>query len=204
VEIFSYIIIAVVAYLLGNISTSYIVAKRIAGVDIRTQGSGNAGSTNVLRTLGKRAGAMTFLGDVLKGVMAVLISESAARLVGIDTLLAGYLAVICVVAGHNWPAVLGFRGGKGVATSLGAMLAVNPVITLMCLAVFILVVAITKYVSLGSVVGIGCSPIFMIMVKNKAGLIVALFLTASVIYNHRANIKRLLNGTERKIGQKKE
>jgi len=204
VEIFSYIIIAVVAYLLGNISTSYIVAKRIAGVDIRTQGSGNAGSTNVLRTLGKRAGAMTFLGDVLKGVMAVLISEFAARLVGIDTLLAGYLAVICVVAGHNWPAVLGFRGGKGVATSLGAMLAVNPVITLMCLAVFILVVAITKYVSLGSVVGIGCSPIFMIMVKNKAGLIVALFLTASVIYNHRANIKRLLNGTERKIGQKKE
>lgn len=197
-EIFSYIIIAVVAYLLGNISTSYIVAKRIAGVDIRTQGSGNAGSTNVLRTLGKRAGAMTFLGDVLKGVMAVLISEFAARLVGIDTLLAGYLAVICVVAGHNWPAVLGFRGGKGVATSLGAMLAVNPVITLMCLAVFILVVAITKYVSLGSVVGIGCSPIFMIMVKNKAGLIVALFLTASVIYNHRANIKRLLNGTERK------
>ncbi|AVD37542.1 glycerol-3-phosphate 1-O-acyltransferase PlsY [Clostridioides difficile] len=203
-EIFSYIIIAVVAYLLGNISTSYIVAKRIAGVDIRTQGSGNAGSTNVLRTLGKRAGAMTFLGDVLKGVMAVLISEFAARLVGIDTLLAGYLAVICVVAGHNWPAVLGFRGGKGVATSLGAMLAVNPVITLMCLAVFILVVVITKYVSLGSVVGIGCSPIFMIMVKNKAGLIVALFLTASVIYNHRANIKRLLNGTERKIGQKKE
>ncbi|HFL2571065.1 TPA: glycerol-3-phosphate 1-O-acyltransferase PlsY [Clostridioides difficile] len=203
-EIFSYIIIAVVAYLLGNISTSYIVAKRIAGVDIRTQGSGNAGSTNVLRTLGKRAGAMTFLGDVLKGIMAVLISEFAARLVGIDTLLAGYLAVICVVAGHNWPAVLGFRGGKGVATSLGAMLAVNPVITLMCLAVFILVVAITKYVSLGSVVGIGCSPIFMIMVKNKAGLIVALFLTASVIYNHRANIKRLLNGTERKIGQKKE
>ena len=203
-EIFSYIIIAVVAYLLGNISTSYIVAKRIAVVDIRTQGSGNAGSTNVLRTLGKRAGAMTFLGDVLKGVMAVLISEFAARLVGIDTLLAGYLAVICVVAGHNWPAVLGFRGGKGVATSLGAMLAVNPVITLMCLAVFILVVAITKYVSLGSVVGIGCSPIFMIMVKNKAGLIVALFLTASVIYNHRANIKRLLNGTERKIGQKKE
>ncbi|MDC0804234.1 glycerol-3-phosphate 1-O-acyltransferase PlsY [Clostridium paraputrificum] len=203
-EIFSYIIIAVVAYLLGNISTSYIVAKRIAGVDIRTQGSGNAGSTNVLRTLGKRAGAMTFLGDVLKGVMAVLISEFAARLVGIDTLLAGYLAVICVVAGHNWPAVLGFRGGKGVATSLGAMLAVNPVITLMCLAVFILVVAITKYVSLGSVVGIGCSPIFMIMVKNKAGLIVALLLTASVIYNHRANIKRLLNGTERKIGQKKE
>ncbi|MCC0667193.1 MULTISPECIES: glycerol-3-phosphate 1-O-acyltransferase PlsY [unclassified Clostridioides] len=203
-EIFSYIIIAVIAYLLGNISTSYIVAKRIAGVDIRTQGSGNAGSTNVLRTLGKRAGAMTFLGDVFKGVIAVLISEIAAKLVGIDTLLAGYLAVICVVAGHNWPAVLGFRGGKGVATSLGAMLAVNPVITLMCLAVFILVVIITKYVSLGSVVGIGCSPIFMIIAKNKAGLVVALFLSISVIYNHRANIKRLLNGTERKIGQKKE
>lgn len=200
----SYIMIIIIAYLLGNISTSYIVAKRLTGEDIRTQGSGNAGSTNVLRTLGKKAGAMTFIGDVLKGIVAVFISEMIAKIVGLDVVTAGYVAVVGVVCGHNWPAFLGFRGGKGVATSLGAMIAVNPIIALMCLLVFIVIVAITKYVSLGSVVGIAMSPIIMIFLKNEKGLLVTLFLAISVIYTHRENIKRLLKGTERKIGQKKE
>lgn len=198
-----YIIIIIIAYLLGNISTSYIVAKRLAGVDIRTQGSGNAGSTNVLRTLGKRAGAMTFGGDVLKGVIAVLIAKLIAGFIGIDTVTAGYIAVVGVVCGHNWPALLGFRGGKGVATSLGAMIAVNPIIALSCFAIFILIVAVTKYVSLGSVLGIAISPIIMMLLQNKKGLLVSLFLAASVTYTHRANIKRLIKGTESKIGQKK-
>lgn len=149
----SYIMIIIIAYLLGNISTSYIVAKRLTGEDIRTQGSGNAGSTNVLRTLGKKAGALTFIGDVLKGIVAVFISEMIAKIVGLDVVTAGYVAVVGVVCGHNWPAFLGFRGGKGVATSLGAMLAVNPIIALICLLVFIVIVAITKYVSLGSEIG---------------------------------------------------
>lgn len=200
----SYIMIIIIAYLLGNISTSYIVAKRLTGEDIRTQGSGNAGSTNVLRTLGKKAGALTFIGDVLKGIVAVFISEMIAKIVGLDVVTAGYVAVVGVVCGHNWPAFLGFRGGKGVATSLGAMLAVNPIIALICLLVFIVIVAITKYVSLGSVVGISMSPIMMIFLKNEKGIFVTLFLTISVIYTHRENIKRLLKGTERKIGQKKE
>lgn len=200
---FSYIVIIIIAYLLGNISTSYIVAKRLAGVDIRTQGSGNAGSTNVLRTLGKKAGAMTFIGDILKGVIAVWISKLIASVSGIDLVTSAYLAVIFVVAGHNWPAFLGFRGGKGVATSLGAMLAMNPVIALICLGVFIIIVLLTKYVSLGSVVGISMSPVIMILLKNKAGIIVTLFLSISAIYTHRQNIKRLLDGTERKIGEKK-
>lgn len=200
----SYIMIIIIAYLLGNISTSYIVAKRLTGEDIRTQGSGNAGSTNVLRTLGKKAGAMTFIGDVLKGIVAVFISEMIAKIVGLDIVTAGYVAVVGVVCGHNWPAFLGFRGGKGVATSLGAMLAVNPIIALICLLVFIVIVAITKYVSLGSVVGIAMSPIIMMFSKNQKGILVTLFLTISVIYTHRENIKRLLKGTERKIGQKKE
>lgn len=201
---FSYIVIIIIAYLLGNISTSYIVAKRLAGVDIRTQGSGNAGSTNVLRTLGKKAGAMTFIGDILKGVIAVWISKLIASVSGIDPVTSSYLAVVFVVAGHNWPAFLGFRGGKGVATSLGAMLAMNPLIALICLGVFIIIVLLTKYVSLGSVVGISMSPVIMILLENKAGIIVTLFLSISAIYTHRQNIKRLLDGTERKIGEKKE
>ncbi|MEG1311293.1 MAG: glycerol-3-phosphate 1-O-acyltransferase PlsY [Romboutsia sp.] len=200
----SYTIIIIIAYILGNISTSYIVAKRLSGVDIRTQGSGNAGSTNVLRTLGKKAGAMTFIGDLLKGIIAVFISELIAKLVGLDIVIAGYLAVVGVVCGHNWPAFLGFRGGKGVATSLGAMIAVNPIIALICFGIFLVVVVITKYVSLGSVVGISMSPIIMMIDKNQKGVLVTLFLALSVIYTHRENIKRLLNGTERKIGQKKQ
>lgn len=200
---FIYIIIAIMAYLLGNVSTSYIIAKRIAGVDIRTQGSGNAGSTNVLRTLGKKAGALTFIGDLIKGMLAVFVAKLIANIADVDTLIAGYLAVVFVVCGHNWPALLGFRGGKGVATSLGAMIAMNPVIALSCFAVFIIIVAITKYVSLGSVLGIALSPIVMIFLKNTEGFLVCLFLTISVAYTHRENIKRLLNGTERKIGEKK-
>ena len=200
----SYIIILIIAYLLGNISTSYIIAKRLAGVDIRTQGSGNAGSTNVLRTLGKKAGAMTFIGDLLKGIIAVFIGYTIAKFANIDIVIAGYVAVFGVVCGHNWPVFLGFRGGKGVATSLGAMIAVNPIIALSCFGLFLIIVAITKYVSLGSVVGIAASPVIMMFLNNKNGVIITLFLTISVIYTHRENIKRLINGTERKIGQKKE
>lgn len=199
----SYLIIIVVAYFLGNISTSYIVAKRMMGVDIRTQGSGNAGSTNALRTLGKKAGALTFLGDVLKGLIAVYFARILAHYTNIDEVTAAYLAVTFVVIGHNWPAFLGFKGGKGVATSLGAMLGIEPIIALTCLAAFIVIVAITKYVSLGSVLGIALSPVLMLITRNTKGVWVALFLAISVTFTHRENIKRLLNGTERKIGSKK-
>ena len=199
----NYLIIILLAYFIGSISTSYIIAKRMTGVDIRTQGSGNAGSTNVLRTLGKKAGVMTFVGDLLKGVIAVLIARLIATMVHIDPLSASYIAVVFVVAGHNWPIFLGFRGGKGVATSLGAMIAVNPVIALSCFGFFLVIVYFTKYVSLGSVVSICTSPIIMFFVGNNKGLIVTLFLSISVIFKHRENIKRLLNGTERKIGEKK-
>ena len=199
----SYVLVIIITYLLGNISTSYIIAKKMIGVDIRTQGSGNAGSTNVLRTLGKKAGAITFAGDFLKGFIAVLIAELIAKTSGIDVAIAGYLGVIGVVSGHNWPAFLGFRGGKGVATSLGSMIAVNPIMALSCFGIFLIIVAITKYVSLGAIVGISCSPIMMIVFKNNKGLIATLFLTISVIYTHRENIKRLLKGTERKLGEKK-
>ena len=199
----NHLIIILISYFIGSISTSYIIAKKMIGVDIRTQGSGNAGSTNVLRTLGKKAGILTFIGDMLKGVIAVLIAKSIAAMSHIDVVTASYIAVVFVVIGHNWPIYLGFRGGKGVATSLGAMIAVNPVIALSCFAFFILIVCVTKYVSLGSVLSICTSPIIMIFIGNYKGLVVTLFLSASVVFKHRENIKRLLNGTERKIGQKK-
>lgn len=199
-----YLIIIIIAYLLGNISTSYIVAKRLAGVDIRTQGSGNAGSTNVLRTLGKKAGALTFAGDVLKGLIAVLIARLIAYGVHMDQSICAYIAVVAVVLGHNYPAFLGFKGGKGVATSLGSMLGMNPLVALMCLGFFIIIVAITKYVSLGSILGIGLSPIIMLINHNTKGVLVTLFLTISVAITHKENIKRLINGTERKIGEKKK
>ncbi|WP_455538489.1 glycerol-3-phosphate 1-O-acyltransferase PlsY [Terrisporobacter sp.] len=199
----NYLIIVIIAYLLGNISTSYIVAKRLIGVDIRTQGSGNAGSTNVLRTLGKKAGALTFIGDVLKGMIAVLIARLIAYIVHLDQTTCAYIAVVAVVLGHNYPVFLGFKGGKGVATSLGSMLAMNPVVALTCLGFFIIIVAITKYVSLGSILGIGLSPILMIIINKPKGVLVTLFLTISVAITHKENIKRLINGTERKIGQKK-
>ena len=199
-----YLIIIITAYLLGNISTSYIVAKRLAGVDIRTQGSGNAGSTNVLRTLGKKAGALTFIGDVLKGLIAVLIARLIAYGVNLDDTTCAYIAVVAVVLGHNYPVFLGFKGGKGVATSLGSMLGMNPLVALLCLGFFIIIVAITKYVSLGSILGIGLSPVIMMINHNTKGVLVTLFLTISVAITHKENIKRLLNGTERKLGQKKE
>lgn len=198
-----YLIIIITAYLLGNISTSYIVAKRLAGVDIRTQGSGNAGSTNVLRTLGKKAGALTFIGDVLKGLIAVLIARFIAYGANLDDTTCAYIAVVAVVLGHNYPVFLGFKGGKGVATSLGSMLGMNPLVALLCLGFFIIIVAITKYVSLGSMLGIGLSPVIMMINHNTKGVLVTLFLTISVAITHKENIKRLLNGTERKLGQKK-
>ena len=198
-----YLIIIIVAYLLGNISTSYIVAKKLAGVDIRTQGSGNAGSTNVLRTLGKKAGALTFIGDVLKGLIAVLLAKFIAYIAHLDQATCAYIAVVAVVLGHNYPVFLGFKGGKGVATSLGSMLGMNPIIALTCLGFFIIIVAITKYVSLGSILGIGLSPIIMMINHNNKGVLVTLFLTISVVLTHKENIKRLLKGTERKIGEKK-
>jgi acyl phosphate:glycerol-3-phosphate acyltransferase len=199
----NYLIIILISYCIGSISTSYIIAKRMMGVDIRTQGSGNAGSTNVLRTLGKKAGIMTFIGDLLKGVIAVFIAKLLAYITHMDAVNAAYIAVIFVVIGHNWPVFLGFRGGKGVATSLGAMMAVNPIIALSCFAFFILIVYITKYVSLGSVLSICTSPVIMLCIGNYKGVAVTLFLSISVVFKHRENIKRLLNGTERKIGEKK-
>ena len=199
----TYIIIALISYFLGNISTSYIVGKKMAKVDIRTQGSGNAGATNVLRTLGKKAAIITFIGDILKGSVAVLIGRYLANRYGLDPLSGAYVGAIFVVLGHNWPAFLGFRGGKGVATSFGTMLALYPIHSLICLAIAILIMYRSKFVSLGSILGVVCFPVLMFVVGNYNASIVGFILSAAVVFTHRENIKRLKNGTERKLGEKK-
>jgi glycerol-3-phosphate acyltransferase PlsY len=201
--VITYIIIALISYFLGNISTSYIVGRKVANVDIRTQGSGNAGATNVLRTLGKKAAAIAFIGDILKGSIAVVIGRYLAGRYGLQPLDGAYVGAVFVVLGHNWPALLGFRGGKGVATSLGTMLAIYPIYALICLAISILIMYRSKYVSLGSILGITCFPVAMVIIGNNKAAIVGFILTAIALYTHRENIKRLKNGTERKLGEKK-
>jgi glycerol-3-phosphate acyltransferase PlsY len=189
------VLAVVLSYVIGNFSTSIIVSKLWAGIDIRKYGSGNAGATNVLRTLGMKAGLVTFIGDALKAILAVWIGS---RLGGESTAL---ICGIAVVVGHNWPAFLGFKGGKGIASSIGVGLFINPMIAIICIIVGVLIVAKTKYVSLGSVVAICLLPILLLFVGFKFFLF-GLALALMAIYRHKENISRLLKGTETKLGQK--
>ena len=187
-----------IAYLCGSISSAILVCRLCGLPDPRTSGSGNPGATNVLRIGGKGAAVAVLIFDVLKGMLPVW----GAYELGVSPFWLGLIAIAACL-GHIWPVFFGFKGGKGVATSLGSMLAINPVLALTCLAAFIIIVLVSKYVSLGSVLGICLSPVLMLITHNTKGIWVTLFLSASVIYTHRANIKRLLNGTERKLGEKK-
>lgn len=191
------IIISFIAYFLGNISASYMVAKYLKGIDIRKYGSGNAGATNVFRTLGVKAGLLAFLGDALKGVIAVVLGQ----LIGGEN---GQVAAgIFVVAGHNWPVLLGFKGGKGIATTIGVMIAINPLMVAAIVPIGIVVIIITKYVSLASILGMMIFPLLMLITGQPRNLVIFSFLlSAMAIYRHKSNIVKLLNGTESKLGEK--
>ncbi|SHJ13448.1 acyl-phosphate glycerol-3-phosphate acyltransferase [Geosporobacter subterraneus DSM 17957] len=188
-------IAVLLSYFIGNFSTSMIVSKLWANIDIRKYGSGNAGSTNVLRTLGFKPALVTFIGDALKGILAVWIG---GKLGGTDTAL---LCGIAAIIGHNWPVLFGFKGGKGIATSIGVGLAVNQIVAFICIALGIMIVVKTKYVSLGSITAISLLPILFIFSGFKYFLF-GLVLALMAIFQHRQNIQRLLKGTESKIGQK--
>ena len=195
--LFRYVLVSLIAYFLGNFATSYIVSMRAAHIDIRKHGSGNAGATNVLRVLGAKAAALTFLGDALKGVAAVVIGRYLAGSNG------AILGGLFVVIGHNWPVTLGFKGGKGVATTIGAMLAINPLLVLVVFSVGAVVLIITKYVSLASITGMVIFPITMILFRQSTEYIIFSFILALLgIFKHRKNIVRLIKGTESKIGKK--
>ncbi|MEO7677791.1 MAG: glycerol-3-phosphate 1-O-acyltransferase PlsY [Verrucomicrobiota bacterium] len=217
-EVFSYVITAVAAYLLGSIPTGYLVA-RAKGIDIRSVGSGNIGATNVFRILGKGAGIFVLLFDALKGFVAVVavvnfypeLHRAMPTIFGGENFSKdrlrenlGILAGVAAILGHNYTCFLKFKGGKGIATSAGVLIALVPGAFLIVLSIFILVVALSRYISLGSLVAALCLPIAVWLLHGSPTLIfVMVALGALAIYKHKANIKRLLNGTENRFGSKK-
>ena len=200
-----YIMVCLISYLIGGISFSTIFSKKFAGIDIRKKGSKNPGSANVLRSVGKKAAALTLLCDSLKGVIAVLIAIIASKIWDeVDANLLKYLAGVAAVIGHTFPVYYGFKGGKGVATSLGAILALNWKIGLICLIFAIIIIAITKTVSIGAMSSAILYPILTIFI-GEVGLVqivISILLGLFIIYNHRQNIKNIKNGTEGKITSK--
>ena len=197
----------IVGYFLGCIQTGYFVG-RICGLDIRQYGSGNAGTTNVLRTLGKSRALITFLGDALKGMIPVLIVKLAIApaVPGLNSELLQLVLGFAVVLGHDFPFFLHFKGGKGIATSAAVMMGFDWRMGLCCLVIFVVVVAATRYVSLASTL-LSAALIVEILIfyPGRCDLFVLIVLYAAfAIYRHRANNKRLLAGTESKLGQKVE
>lgn len=190
------ILTILIGYLLGSVSTGVVLSKAFANTDIRSQGSGNAGTTNMLRILGRKMALFTFLGDMLKGIIAVFIGKA---LVGGD--LGGVLGVTGAVLGHYYPLYFGFKGGKGIATSFGSLLFVFPVQALLAFSVFLILVALTHYVSVGSIAAAFTLPLLVILThpENVPVCVITACIGVSVIWRHRANIKRLLSHCESKL-----
>lgn len=208
-----YVIVFIVAYLIGSVNFSILISKKMAGFDVREKGSGNAGTTNVLRTVGKKAAALTLCCDILKGVFAVLIARVLGHFVtDINAAVLVELAAFGVVIGHTFPVFFGFKGGKGVATSLGIILIINWRIGLACLLFWIILVAITRMVSLGSISAAVLFAVLTIIIRENyitaeyhwSYIIFGILLACFVVFNHRANLKRILSGTENKLSFKKK
>ncbi len=189
----------VLCYLIGSFSSAYILGKLIMKADIRSYGSGNAGATNALRVFGKKIGLMVFILDILKGILAVYIG---GKILGYDgKILGGFFAVI----GHMWPIFLKFRGGKGIATSFGMLLSIHWPTAIITLIGFIIVLLLSKYVSLASISACVLAPIVIALVKepfDRKFFIAVLIIAITSIIKHRSNIRRLLNGQEYKLGEK--
>lgn len=205
----------VIGYVCGLFETGYFYGKK-KGVDIRTKGSGNSGATNTLRTFGWKAGVVTCLGDILKTVVAVLIVKFIFRNFYPENLiLLGLYAGFGAVLGHNFPFYLKFKGGKGVACTGGMVLAVFPIVAPISMGLFVLISAVTRYVSLGSIIGL-ISVFIQVVIYGQTGIIqipeairpefyiVTACFTILGVWQHRANIRRLMNGTENKLGAKKK
>ena len=226
-----WVIIAIESYLLGSLSFSIIVSKGLYKKDIRTFGSGNAGMTNVLRTFGKKAAALTITGDVLKGTFAVIIARLlfmnepvllihryAFTMFGREIFFSNhlmmeiglYIAVLGAFLGHMFPLYFGFKGGKGVSVVAGSMIAVTPITLLIALSIFFVIVFSTKIVSLGSIIAPPTyiiwtlCQVYITQTVSVPNLIAAVLFPSAIIWSHRTNIKRLINGTEYKFGQNKD
>lgn len=210
----AYIIVAIIAYLIGSINFSVLISKKMAGFDVREKGSGNAGTTNMLRSVGKKAAVITLVCDILKGVVSIVIAIIVGNIAkNLDRELLLQIAGIAVVLGHTFPIFFEFKGGKGVATSLGVLLMSNWQIGLICLVFAVVLMALTRMVSLGSCTAAVLFPVltlfinqhYTVLTDGKSGrvyFIYSVILAIIVLYNHRSNIKRILSGTENKLSFK--
>ena len=195
-----YLLLIIASYFIGAIPTGVVLARAFSGKDIRQEGSGNIGATNVTRVLGKKFGALTLVGDLLKGFLPVWVGSY----------LVSSLNVVCLMGcaaflGHLFPVYLKFKGGKGVATALGVFLYLSPIVILVEIIVFVFVVGIWRYVSLGSLIAAASMPLLLVIIGSPKPVVLLSMAFALLIFiKHKANIQRLLNGTENKFGTKKE
>jgi len=199
-----YLTLALVGYLLGSIPFGLIIVRIVRGEDVRRTGSGNIGATNVARSGGAKLGIATLVLDALKGYVAVMIASiTSHRNSSLDFGLAASLAALCAILGHVFPVWLKFRGGKGVATAVGAFIGLAPRAVLVVLAIFLVIVLISRYVSLGSIVASAIFPLLAFFLyrseSSPAGLAVMLAASFLIILKHKANIRRLLDGTENRL-----
>lgn len=197
---FNGLLIAVIAYLLGSFSTGLVWARIKNGPNLREVGSKSTGASNVLRTMGLKSGIITFVGDVLKALLACWIGQLLGGHTG------AMVAGLFVILGHNWPCFHGFKGGKGVASSCAVMLMTYPIPALISYIVAIAIIAVTRFISLGSMILL---TLFAVLVIFTCGgdwfaIVWAIVLAVLCVYRHRANIGRLISGTENKLGSKKK
>ncbi|MBQ8847620.1 MAG: glycerol-3-phosphate 1-O-acyltransferase PlsY [Candidatus Gastranaerophilales bacterium] len=196
-ELVYILIVATIAYLIGSISTGYLIVKIKTGQDIREVGSGSTGATNVKRVLGKKWFFIVLLLDAIKGALpVVLVKMFLPDVYGIYAVV----AAVMVIVGHSKPIFLQFKGGKSVASGVGTILALNPIVGALIAVVWAIITYVSKYVSLGSIIALILSPILMFVFKNPIGYVVYCLIAAIyIVYLHRENIKRLLKGEENKV-----
>lgn len=190
----TFFLLSVVAFLLGSVPTGMVIAGA-RGIDLRRAGSGNIGATNVLRTTGRVAGLLTLFGDGVKGALAVLI----ARHFGIGVFHEGIVGIFAVL-GHNFSLFLKFKGGKGVATSIGVLSIYSPQTGLITIIIWLMTAFITRYSSLGALVSFGILPVSAFIVDSRVKFPIFVFMAMMIFIRHRENIVRLMAGTEPKIG----
>ena len=195
------LLLLIIAYLLGSIPTGVLLAKIYGGKDLSKEGSGNIGATNVGRVVGKKAGIITLVGDCLKGIIPLVITMAVTG--RIPWLISA--VALTAFLGHLYPVFNKFKGGKGVATALGVFLVVSPLATFLAVITFALILYIWRYVSLGSIIAAGIMPALMgIFASSKIYIVLAVIVGGLVIYRHRENIKRLIDGNENRFGGEKE
>jgi len=199
------LLVAIIAYLIGSIPFGYLIVRAKGGGDVRDTGSGGTGATNVSRRAGKAAGVVTLILDALKGAIAVIIAQLMLK--GDDTTWLPAAAAVAVIVGHVFPVWLRFRGGKGVATGVGVFLVLAPLAVLFAGVIFVTVVALTKYVSLGSILAAATIPLFVwlfvLEVDLRPLLAASIAGALLIVFAHRGNIARLLSGTEPRISDLK-